>query len=312
MTKEQQTVLVTGINGFVGSHLAQELAKSGHEVLGVSTQDELNPEIKNVVKRYYKCDLTVQKEVNALPWKNINSIIHLAGLSAVGPSFDSPQVYMDVNTGVLISIFEAILGFDLVTFPKIISISTGAVYAPSSDSLTEDSKVKASSPYAVSKLATELIVSHYRSRGFQNSVSIRPFNHIGPGQGEGFLLPDLAKQINECPKDGEIKVGNLKTSRDYTDVRDVVRAYRLLVEANNLPSEIYNVCSGNSKSGEEILNMVKRVMNRDDIKVSVDQSKIRPNDNPYVCGSYEKIKEDANWSPQIPLEKTVEDFIKNL
>lgn len=302
-----KTILVTGVNGFVGEHLTNELVAAGHNVIGAGIQDEAAPAIAEKMKSYHKSDLTDPKQVDALPWTEIDAVIHLAGLSAVGPSFDDPQLYMNINTGVLTGLFEGALRAGS-TRPRIVSVSTGAVYAPSDEVLTEESEIAVTSPYAMSKLASELVIKYYRGRGFEDSVNVRPFNHIGPGQGPGFLVPDIALQIKDTEKGGTIKVGNIKTSRDYTDVRDVVRAYRMLVEAENLKHETYNICSGKPQTGEFMLEQLKAAMNRPDVTISIDEDRIRPNDVMYVCGSFDRLREDTGWEPQVPLDTTLHDF----
>ncbi len=311
MSKPEQTILVTGINGFVGEHLTNELVSNGHTVIGAGIQDEIAPAISDKVHSYFTCDLTVADQVDELPWASIDSVIHLAGLSAVGASFDNPELYMRINTGVLKGLFEGAIRAGEKR-PRIISVSTGALYAPSETPITEDSVTQMTSPYAESKFTSEQILKEYRAGEFSDAVSLRPFNHIGPGQGPGFLIPDLGLQIHDAEPNAKIMVGNIKTSRDYTDVRDVVRAYRMVAEADSTDSELYNICSGNPLTGEQVLDTLKKAMGRDDVTIEIDPAKIRPTDNMYVCGSAERIKNDIGWSAEIPFDTSIQDFADSL
>ena len=136
---------------------------------------------------------------------------------------------------------------------------------------------------------------------------VRPFNHIGPGQLGGFLVPDLANQIKESDI---ISVGNLNTERDYTDVRDVVRAYVLLATTPKLSHQLYNVCSGKSVSGKKILSLLKQDLNKDNLEVVVDSKKIRPKDPLVVRGDYQRIRTDTGWKPKFEIGSTINDYVK--
>jgi GDP-4-dehydro-6-deoxy-D-mannose reductase len=172
--------------------------------------------------------------------------------------------------------------------------------------LSEDSKViTEGSPYALSKLAMEDELQKYINNGL-NIVIVRPFNHIGPGQLGGFLVPDLANQIKESDI---ISVGNLNTERDYTDVRDVVRAYVLLATTPKLSHQLYNVCSGKSVSGKKILSLLKQNLNKDNLEVVVDSKKIRPKDPLVVRGDNQRIRTDTGWKPTFEISSTINDYV---
>lgn len=311
----KQTILVTGINGFVGKHLARELHSRDIKVIGVGHQDDkVDQEIENVVSEYYQCDVTVQAQVDKLPLSEVTSIINLAGLANVGASFDNPELYMDVNVKVL-----SILGGSLYKVnPKarMIAISSGALYDPNQEMpLNEESAtIQNGSPYALSKLAMEDAAQSLRDSG-QDCIVARPFNHIGPGQGLGFLIPDLANKLQQINLDNpEISAGNLKTVRDYTDVRDIARAYVDLATVSSLSSALYNVCSGSGKSGEEIVSALCDQMDIDfnKLKINVDPSLIRPTDPVEIVGDSSLISQDTGWQPSITLDKTVKDIVDSL
>ncbi|MGH7194758.1 MAG: GDP-mannose 4,6-dehydratase, partial [Candidatus Saccharimonadales bacterium] len=193
--------------------------------------------------------------------------------------------------------------------PKFLVISSGSLYdAKAPLPLTEESPVVPGSPYAVSKIGQEQIALHYGLRGFE-CVIARPFNHIGPGQNPGFLVPDVAQQIIACEKGGrsEILVGNLDAKRDYTDVRDIVRAYRLLLEKGE-SGQIYNVCSGKAVSGHDMVAGLMKAAGSE-APLKQDPSKMRPSDNPEIYGDSSKLRDATGWKPGIPLGTTLKDVI---
>jgi GDP-4-dehydro-6-deoxy-D-mannose reductase len=195
--------------------------------------------------------------------------------------------------------------------PRFLIISSSTIYDSKAPlPLTEDSPVEPSSPYAVSKIAQEQMAHYYHGRGFE-SIIARPFNHIGPGQGPGFIVPDLAKQIIAAEKGGpqEILVGNLDAQRDYTDVRDIVRAYRLLLDKGRA-GEIYNICSGQARSGHDILKGLLALTDCHP-EVKQDAAKIRPSDNPLIYGSRQKLTDHTAWQPAIAIETTLADVIND-
>jgi GDP-4-dehydro-6-deoxy-D-mannose reductase len=299
-------ILVTGVNGFVGQHLAKELYDNGMEVVGIGgTLGSTNK--SPYIKSQLTLDLTKPEEVEQIDFRDIDSVIHLAGITDVRQSFDDPFLYIKVNLGIELNLFEAALKQQVK--PKFLIISSGTFYnAKSTLPFTEKSPVNPNSPYAVSKICQEQITMYYQTRGFECIIA-RPFNHIGPGQGTGFIVPDLAKQIVEVEKGlkKNISVGNLESKRDYTDVRDIVRAYRLLIEKGK-SGETYNVCSGKALSGKQVLS---GLLNQATIKpeITLDPSKMRPSDTPLNYGSHDKLTKDTGWQPEISLNKTLSDVI---
>jgi GDP-4-dehydro-6-deoxy-D-mannose reductase len=299
-------ILVTGVNGFVGQHLAKELYDNGVEVVGIGgrlgTTDK-SPYIKSQLT----LDLTKPEELDQIDFKEVSSVIHLAGITDVRKSFDDPLSYININLGIEINLFEAAMKQQAK--PKFLIISSGTFYnAKSPLPFTEKSPANPNSPYAVSKLCQEQVAMYYQTRGFECIIA-RPFNHIGPGQGPGFIVPDLAQQIVAVEKGSKksISVGNLDSKRDYTDVRDIVRAYRLLIE-KGMSGEVYNICSGKASSGKQILS---GLLNQATIKpeITLDPSKMRPSDIPLSYGSHHKLTKDTGWQPEISLDKTLSDVI---
>lgn len=291
-------VAVSGVNGFVGAHLTRELVDHGHQVVGLGIGGVAEA-VRDLLADYVEQDLEV-----GWPDTGADAVVHLAGLSAVGPSFADPQRYLQANSAPVTHLAEGLLAEG--RSPRLVVVSTGAVYAPGVG-VSEDSPIQVSSPYAVSKLLVESQCAYYRRRGLDVTV-MRPFNHIGPGQGLGFLLPDLISGVTG----GSLTVGNLDTRRDYTDVRDVARAYRLAVEAERLDTPVLNVCSGTSVSGRELLGSVTRTLGVPDPDLQVDTARLRPDDPAEITGSHTLITAVLGWRPGIDLADTVRDTVRAL
>lgn len=306
-------VLVTGVNGFVGNHVVDALLAQNYEVIGVGREETANNVVGHKLVGYYSCDLSVIDQVNSLPLHETLAVINLAGLAAVGPSFDNPELYMRINTAVVDNVCRAAIQQDAKQL-RIVSISSGAVYSSQQPMpLAEDSKLAPeSSPYAASKIAMEELSLSYREQGI-DCVVARPFNHIGPGQGQGFILPDLYQKVTTAIKnnESEIRVGNLTTKRDYTDVRDVARAYVSLVAADELQHGIYNVCTGRSLSGEQILAMLLDSFNSN-ITTKIDEKSFRPSDAPDLYGNNSLLNTNTGWQPEVNIEQTIKDFVVSM
>lgn len=299
-------VLVTGVNGFVGQHLAKELSENGITVIGVGGAQGAHKD-SPYLSKYIELDLSQAAETANIDFSEVDGVIHLAGLAAVGPSFDDPMRYITTNAAIESNLLETAL--KQTATPRFLVISTGALYdAKATLPLSETSPLLASSPYAVSKITQEQLAQYYGLRGFEIIVA-RPFNHIGPGQNPGFIVPDIAQQIIACEtgQQTSIKVGNLDAERDYTDVRDIARAYRLLLE-KGVPGETYNVCSGRALSGHDILQGLLDASGSS-IQTESDPNKMRPSDNPTIFGSDQKITDATGWQPTISIDQTLADVI---
>lgn len=298
-------IVITGVSGFVGKHLTRELQTQGHAVIGIGMEDAAHPEISDILTEYLSCDLAAEWPKIATP---VDAIIHLAGLAAVGPSFEKPQAYINLNSAMVTNMAEAYLHNEKK--PRLIIVSSGTIYDSDQPMpLTEESNISFSSPYTVSKVLLENQAAYYRSQGLE-CIIMRPFNHIGPGQLPGFLVPDLIEKIRAAKDDdAPIKVGNLSTKRDYTDVRDVVKAYALVASAPHIPHEVYNVCSGKSISGEEVLAVIREAMDAPRVAAEADPSLMRPNDAPDIWGDNHRMLTDFSWQPTISFEKTIKDIL---
>jgi GDP-4-dehydro-6-deoxy-D-mannose reductase len=302
VSKKQIRIIITGINGFVGKHLARELHENNISVIGVGREDEAHEEISSILEAYHVVDLSQEWPAIA----NVDAVIHLAGLAAVGPSFDSPQLYININSAMVTYMAEYYLRQE--QRPRLIVVSSGAIYDSKQPMpLKETGAIGYNSPYAVSKVLVENQCTYYRKRGL-DCIIVRPFNHIGPGQLPGFLVPDVIEQL----KNGTtVKVGNVSTKRDYTDVRDIARAYRLLATVPTLNHTIYNACSGRSVVGEEIVTTLLKVSGNEKMVVATDESKFRPTDDMDIFGDNSRLTEDTGWKPEKTLEKTLLDSWDN-
>lgn len=297
-------VVVSGVTGFVGQHLAAALVERGHTVVGIG-QGERPERMAGLLFDYQEADLTEG-------WPSLNGcqgVVHLAARAAVGPSFANPQSYVSDNCAMVTNLGEAQLLADPV---RTLIISSGAVLSPHQPMpLDEGAKFGFASPYAVSKVAVENFAAYYRGRGLDWTV-LRPFNHLGPGQLGGFLLPDLHAAANSAHKNGtSLAVGNLATRRDYTDVRDVVEAYVGLLEAPAPAHAIYNICSGSSTSGWELLDLLLQRCGWPDLQVEVDFSRLRPQDPPEIVGTAHRLQAETGWKPTRTLAETVDDFVSS-
>lgn len=304
----KKSVLVTGINGFVGEHVAKRFNHLGYDVIGTARQDAPEAEVASSLSDYHSADLLDQSSVNKLSLTGVKAVIHLAGRSSVGESFDKPTEYITENSLMTYNIYSHLkdTGFD----GRVVSVSTGALYDPNQQlPLNEESRTASNSPYAIGKLSAEAVALYFRNQGI-DSVVARPFNHIGPGQGKGFLLPDMYTQLRNASPDRAIRVGNLDTRRDYTDVRDIARAYSDLVETEKLNFSVYNVCSSKSLSGFQILDIIRKVTGLDDVSIEIDPSRLRPNEIMDIRGSFDLLHTDTGWAPSRDIHQTIADFVK--
>lgn len=296
------TVVITGATGFVGRHLVRLAAEAGYRVWAIGREDAPPADTSSALDHYVQADLTASWPIN----EPVDAVIHLAGLAAVGRSFSAPQEYLETNSRMVTAMCEAALVSSQPS--RVLIVSSGAVYAPQpGGSVDETSPTAATSPYAVSKLLVETQAAYYAHRGLDIAVA-RPFNHIGPGQGRGFLIPDLTASLRERSTE-HLLVGNLDTARDYTDVRDVARAYLAIVTAPERRSLVYNVASGVSHTGREILTAIC-----DDLGVAippleVEAARLRPGDPERIVGSAERLRSEFGWSPEIGWRQSITDFI---
>lgn len=300
-------ILITGGTGFVGTYLIQFLKSCASHIAVLAPAGNSRPQ--HDVVDYYEVDIRDRGAVRSVVQEvKPNQIYHLAAVSAVDDSWSNPERTYEVNVFGANNLFKAAMS--LPSPPRILNVSTAQVYAPSSKPMSEDSLVQPNNPYAASKAMAELLAVEYQEYGSGGIVTARAFNHTGPGQPPAFVLPSIAKQFAEiesglrCPK---ITVGNIEVKRDFTDVRDVARAYCMLLDKGR-PGEIYNVCCGSAIRLADIIQMFESVSGTK-ITIETDAARVRCNDVPQICGDPKKIREEIGWYPQISLPKTVADLL---
>ncbi len=303
-------VLITGATGFVGRHLSiLALSRKGTRVYGLvrRSSDDL---VRGAVP--VRGDLLSKKSmIDVLLKVRPDRIYHLAGQASVARSWKDPKMTLDVNVGGTRALLEA--AHRTGSKARILICGSADEYGASArrrGKITENFPLKPVSPYGVSKLAQSILGLHYFSTYGLWVVRTRAFNHIGPGQRAHFVVPSFARQIADISagmQKPEIKVGNLAAVRDFTDVRDVVRAYWLALEKGKA-GEVYNVCSGRPRRVAEILRFYLRVSSVK-IKVSQDRSRLRASDMPRLVGDARKLARDTRWKPRVRFETTLRDVL---
>jgi len=300
-------ILVTGGTGFVGGHLIRFLKSQDSQIFVLASGNRHIPNAPGI--QYHAVDIRDGERVHSVV-RDVNpeQIYHLAGITAVDLSWTHPRLTYEVNVFGAQNLFDAAM--NLPVPPKILNISTSQVYASASESLTEDSPLRPNNPYAASKAMAELLVAQYQDRAGGGIITARPFNHTGPGQSPNFVLSSIAKQFAEIEsglRPPQLKLGNVDVGRDFTDVRDVVRAYSMLLEKGKA-SEVYNVCSGSAVLLSDIIKVFQAVSGTE-VTIEIDPEKVRPNDAAEIYGDPRKLQAAIGWDREIPLEKTVEDTL---
>jgi GDP-4-dehydro-6-deoxy-D-mannose reductase len=287
--------LITGGKGFVGQWLSAHLKDRGDEVAVIDIETDVADGA--AVRR-------VMADVRP------DAVYHLAAMTHVGDSWDDPGQVLRVNVLGTAEILAA--ARSLVAPARVLVVSSAEVYGIVTAEqlpLDEHSPTVPASPYAASKLAAEAVALQ-AWRGYGQAVTVvRPFNHIGPGQSPNFFVPALAKRIVEARRagTGTLPVGTLTTRRDFTDVRDVVRAYRLLIESGE-PGGVYNVCSGRDVSMAEVAQDLLRLAGAE-LELVTDPTLVRPVDVPVLRGDASRLHRATGWEPVIPLATTLADVL---
>ncbi len=303
---------ITGGTGFAGSHLVETLLQAGHQVVALihdeSSRHELPPAVGYHPVAGDLLDAPGLRRIvaEAAP----EAIFHLAGQPSPGLSWKIPARTLAINTIGTINLLEAAR---LWGRPRVVVVTSSELYGrikPEDLPLTEDTPPQPRHPYGVSKLAAALLVPLYWERYGLPVVEARPFNHVGPRQGLGFVVPDFASQLAEIKlgrQEPVLAVGNLAARRDFTDVRDVVAAY-LGLAVSGRPGASYLVCSGRPVAIRELLDILLELA---DIHVSIvpDPERLRPADVPSLYGSHARLTGDTGWAPAIALRRSLADTL---
>lgn len=298
-------VLIFGIGGFVGRYLAQEFLNNGYAVVG---SDKMKNCDRNDDVKFIEADLLNAEAVEKIVLAEApDMIINLAAISSVGASWSIPQVTMSVNVIGALNIMEAARKAERQ--PKIMFIGSSEEYEASDKPINERTPLNANNPYGISKMAQERFAEVYRERYGMKIYCVRPFNHTGIGQRDSFVLPSFCKQVAEIEKTGKsgtIKVGNLAAERDFSDVRDIVRAYRMIIESDDC-TKVFNVGSGKAYSLQKMLDYIISLSSQK-ITVEVDPERFRPVDTPTICCDSGYIQSELGWKPEYGIFETLAEM----
>jgi GDP-4-dehydro-6-deoxy-D-mannose reductase len=310
MTKRR--VFITGATGFAGRHLMAALPPLENTIYGTAYPQPPHPEERNI----FHLDLRSERDVfEAVKQARPEWVFHLAAVSNVGTSWAKKRETLETNIMGTFHLFEAVKKFTPAA--RILYISSSDIYGftpgskgAESTAFAEDDPFHLSSPYALTKYNGELMAGFYSRWEGLDIVIVRPFPHTGPGQSSDFVCSDWARQVIHIDRgiqEPVIHVGNLEARRDFTDVRDTVQAYILLLQKGR-KGQVYNVCRGQSIALREILDILISSATKN-VRVEQDPEKLRKGDIPCLVGDNSKIKAETGWEPQIPIEKTLAELL---
>ena len=299
-------ILITGGTGFVGRHLIRHLQCSASNLVVMASEA---PSRSEADAEYYGVDIRNEGDVrSAIRQIKPTEVYHLAAISQVDLAGANPRLTFEVNVVGTYNVLEATMG--LSSPPRVLNISTAQVYAPSDAPLSESSPLGPGNPYAASKAMAELLEISFRKSCGGGIITARSFNHTGPGQPPTFVLPSFAKQFAEIEagmRPPHLAVGNIEVERDFSDVRDVVRAYSELLRKGR-PGQVYNVCSGTAR---RLSDMVKQfqALCRTAVTIETDPTRVRGGDISRIVGDPGKIKKETGWDARTPVSQTLRDLL---
>ncbi len=307
--------LVTGVTGFVGGHLVEHLTAAGDQVVGLSSRGRWPAELAHLepLARLERLDLAAADEAELAGWlgrKGPEVIYHLAAQANPQQSVADPRGTWALNLGGTLNLLEAVRRAGLR--PRIVLVGSGVSYgnpAPEHLPVTEDCPLRPNNPYAASKAAADLLgIQHHLAHGAEVVIA-RPFNHAGPRQSDQYVLSSLARQVAEVEAGRRPRVvhGNLEVVRDFTDVRDIVGAYRLLAERGQAGA-VYNIGTGRDVSLAQMLTIL-RGLARVPVEAAVDPERVRPVDQPLLLADAARLRADTGWAPAYTTEQTLADML---
>lgn len=314
-------ILITGFSGFVARHFVEYLYRNNlcYEIVGVSRHNPKFDYSKFSDKlniSFYAVDLLdVDRLKSVFAETHPDYVLHLAAFSSVAYSWNHPAESFSNNSNIFLNLLDAIR--DTNCSCRILSVGSSEEYGNVSREdlpIRENQSLDPLSPYAVARVAQEWMSKCYVDAYEMDIVLTRSFNHIGPGQDSRFVVPSFIKKIKDIKEagktEGVIETGRLEIIRDFVDVRDVVRAYYMLL-VNGITGETYNICSGHGVHLFEIVDMLAKIIG---VKVStvVNPAFVRPNDNLEIVGSFYKMETELGWKPELKLEDTLADMVKNI
>ncbi len=312
-------ILITGFSGFVGHHFLQYLYDnhfSDTEVYGIDLreptwdykayEDKMKVHFKNV----NLLDIDQMREL--FTFFRPNYVLHLASFSSVAYSWKYPAESFSNNTDIFLKLATVVR--ELVPECRVLSIGSSEEYGNVDEDeipIKETNELRPTSPYAVARISQEMLSKLFSESFGMNIILTRSFNHIGPWQDDRFVVPSFVKRIKDIKlqgkSEGTIETGDTTIVRDFVDVRDVVRAYYMLLK-NGKSGEVYNICSGTGRPLRQIIDMIADEL---DMKIdnTVNPDFVRPNDNRVMIGDYSKIRDELGWEPEISFEKTISDIV---
>lgn len=310
MVNDMKKALIIGAGGFVGSYLIECIHNEFNmEVYATKLK---GTKFSHPLAKVYDLDIMVKEDIVELLYDiRPDYIFHLAAQSSVSVAWKNPMLTIDVNIKGSVNVMEAVR--ELYYKPRVLMIGSGEEYGHIKEGetpITEETILRPGNIYAATKACQNMIGSIYARAYDIELMLVRAFNHIGPGQAPLFVVSDFCKQVAEIEKglkEPVIRVGNLNARRDFTDVRDVVRAYAMLIQ-NGVPGETYNVGSQNAMAIKDILDIIIG-MSTVPISVEVDPNKIRPVDVPIIEADITKINEVTGWKPAISIEQTISETL---
>lgn len=296
--------LVFGSNGFVGPWLAREMESHGWEV---ACSDRAGAPRAGLPGEYHQADLLDAGRVrDVVAEARADAIVNLAAVSSVGQSWRAPAATVEVNVVGSLNVLEAAKA--LGTCPKVLLVGSSEEYEPSEGPLSEESPLAGNNPYGISKRAVGEFADLYEAAGDVRVYRTRSFNHTGPGQAPSFVVPSWCSQVaafERAGHGGAMRVGNLSVRRDISDVRDIARGYRMLLESES-SGEVFNLGSGVATPLKDILETIIGFSSQE-IKFEVDSALIRLTDQPCVKADVSKAARKLGWEPEIPLSRTLRD-----
>jgi GDP-4-dehydro-6-deoxy-D-mannose reductase len=308
-------VLITGITGFVGSHMAEYGLARGAQVFGSTRWRSKTENIEHLRSKvtFIESDLRDLSSVRALLEISVpDYVVHLAAQSFVGVSWHAPAETLTTNIISQVNLLEALRGLKMS--PRFLAVGSSEEYGLVLEGelpIKETNPLRPLSPYAVSKVTQDMMAYQYFKSYGLPIVRTRAFNHEGPRRGDVFVTSNFARQVAEIEagmREPVVYVGDLTPRRDYSDVRDIVRGYWLLLERGE-PGEVYNLCSGRSWPIQQVLDFVLNLSTVKRITVKTDPARLRPSDVMILEGDPTKMHKATGWKVEIPFERTLTELL---